>query len=303
MKSSHRLKPLALRLLCAALALSTVACSTIDPVSGKKVMNMYSIDEDIQLGQQTLRANTEEMQKSNVPIDQDPKRVAQLQEMVNRLAAVSDLPQLPYSVTLYHTNIVNAAAAPGGSMMVFEGLWDKKEGLVDPNDESELAAVMAHEIAHVNCRHTTEKITKVTIGATAAEIGAVIASANDQDGLAWGIRGAFAAGTALWIPSYSRKDEAEADRVGIFYMAKAGYDPRGAVRIWKKASEQEGSKDKASIFATHPADKQRYEALVKMLPYAMDEYATVTGSYPRDYHPDEFPRVYGENFDWRRPPK
>ena len=97
----------------------------VDPVTGDRVWNMYSLNDDIQLGQSTLQANTKAMRDSNVRVDDDPKRVAQLQEMVNRLAAVSDLPNLPYTVTLYHTNIVNAAAAPGGSMMVFEGLWDE----------------------------------------------------------------------------------------------------------------------------------------------------------------------------------
>ena len=151
-----------------AVAAFVVACSTIDPVTGERVKNIYSLQDDVQLGQETLRQNTEEMKKANVPINADPARVAQINEIVRRISAVADLPNLPYTVTLYQTNIVNAAAAPGGSMMVFSGLYDSKDGLVE--DEDEMAAVLGHEIAHVNCRHVTERLTKITLYAATAEI-------------------------------------------------------------------------------------------------------------------------------------
>lgn len=293
------------RTFCFCLLLMTLAaaCTTPDPVSGRKVYNLYSLDDDIQLGRSHLQSNNEEMRNADVPIDADRRRVAQLQEIVNRLSAVSDLPNLPYTVTLYHTNIVNAAAAPGGSMMVFEGLWDRKEGLVDPDDTDELAAVMAHEIAHVNCRHVTERLTKLYTAQAAVGVGSVILAANDQDDLATALEGAFVVGTVFWIPSYTRKDETEADRVGIFYMARAGYDPRAAPRIWKRAAEKEGAKDKASIFATHPADRARYEELDRLLPYAMEEYARVKGSYPSDYTPPDRAAGSAGSFNWRENPK
>jgi predicted Zn-dependent protease len=260
-------------------------CTTLDPVSGQRVWNMYSISDDVALGRSTLKANTEEMRKANVPINQDSRRLAQLENMVERLAAVSDLPQLPYSVVLYQTNIVNAAAAPGGSMMVFEGLYDEKLGLVNPDDENELAAVMAHEIAHVNCRHVTERLTKVSSAAALTEILAAVASNNNREQISTALRGIFVAGSTLLIPTYGRRDELEADRVGLFYMARAGYDPRAAPRIWKRASEKKGEQDSVSIFSTHPANQQRYDALMQALPQAMKEYARVTGGYPADYKP------------------
>jgi predicted Zn-dependent protease len=269
-------------------------------VTRENVWNMYSLDDDIQLGQSALQANTAEMQRSDVPINADPQRVAQLNEIVSRIAAASDLPQLPYTVTLYQTNIVNAAAAPGGSMMVFEGLYDPEEGLVDPNDEDELAAVMAHEIAHVNCRHVTERLTRISSAAILTEVVAAVAQSQGQKDVADIARGVFVGGAAIIVPMYSRKDEAEADRVGLFYMAKAGYDPRAAARLWKKAAEHKGDKESTSIFSTHPADENRHKALMKLMPYAMEEYARSTGGYPPDYRPAEsLPDP--ETFDWRVP--
>ena len=285
--------------LAIALLLLT-GCTSPDPVTRQNVWNMYSLDDDIQLGQSALQANTEEMQKSDVPINEDAERVAQLNEIVSRIAAASDLPQLPYTVTLYHTNIVNAAAAPGGSMMVFEGLYDPEEGLVDPNDEDELAAVMAHEIAHVNCRHVTERLTRISSAAILTEVVAAIAQSQGQKDVADITRGVFVGGAAIIVPMYSRKDEAEADRVGLFYMAKAGYDPRAAARLWKKAAERKGDNESTSIFSTHPADENRQKELMKLMPYAMEEYARSTGGYPPDYRPGEsLPDP--ETFDWRVP--
>lgn len=252
------------------LAVLVSGCASVDPVSGRRVYNVYSLQDDIQLGQATLASNTKQLREQGVKVNADRSRVVQLETMMKRIAAVSDLPHLPYSVTLYHTNIVNAAAAPGGSMMVFEGLYDSEKGLV--KDEDELAAVMAHEIAHVNARHSTERLSKMMTAALLTEATAQVLAHNDEEGWANGLRMAFAGGTVLWIPVYSRKDEYEADRVGVHYMARAGYDPRAMVRIWKRASEEKGAKDKASIFSTHPSSTQRWQALEQELPLALQEY-------------------------------
>ena len=264
------------------LAVSGIGCAT-DAVTGKTVYNMYSVQEDIALGQQAMAANLDELQKQGVALNADPQRVAQINEIIQRLAAVANLPQLPYQFTLVHTNIVNAAAMPGGQMIVFEGLYHPEEGLV--HDEDELAAVMAHEIAHVNCRHGTERLTVLLTTALAVETAAAIAEAKDENRLALALRGLFSVSSLFWIPAYSRKDEFEADRVGLMYMARAGYDPRAAPRIWKRVAEFKGEPPQASIFASHPSSRARYETLLKLLPEAMEVYAQAVGGYPADYQP------------------
>lgn len=288
-------------LLIAALASGlSSSCATVDAVTGRSTYNFYSLDEDIQLGRKTIQANIQQARQAGIRINADPSRMAELQEMVRRIADVSDLPHLPYEVTLFHTGIVNAAAAPGGQLMVFEGLYDPEKGLVQ--DEDELAAVIAHEIAHVNCRHSTEELSKVATAGLLAELGAALAERKGHDDLATFFRAAFIVGSVFYIPLHSQQNEFEADRVGLFYMAKAGYDPRAAPRIWKRVAErQKKEHEKASIFATHPSSWDRYRALEKLVPYAMEEYAAARGGYPPDYTPPPEWAQGAPPLDWRNP--
>jgi predicted Zn-dependent protease len=284
------------------LVVGSVSCTTLDAVTGESVYNLYTIEDDIQLGQTAVAANLKELTEGGAKVNADPARLKNIEGIARRIVAVSDLPQLPYEVVLVHTGIVNACAFPGGKVMVFEGLYDPKEGLVA--DDDELAAVIAHEIAHVNCRHATERLSKIMTAAAVAEVAAAVAEHKEHEQTAAAIRALFTVGAALWIPVYSREDEYEADRVGLFYMAKAGFDPRAAPRIWKRVAEREKSERGVlmSIFATHPENKARYEALQKLLPYAMEEYAAATGKYPDGYTPGEFVPAPG-TFDWRRAKK
>ncbi|MFH0954039.1 MAG: M48 family metallopeptidase [Verrucomicrobiota bacterium] len=285
------------------LPLLLSSCGTLDAVTGRNVYNMYTVQDDVQLGQDAIKANLEQLHKQGVRVNADPSRMAQFSNIVQRIVAVSDMPQLPYEITLVHTSIVNACAMPGGQMMVFEGLYDPKEGLV--RDEDELAAVLAHEIAHVNCRHSTEELSKIMTAAMIAELAATVADHNDKGDVATAIRALFVVGSALWVPKHSRGDEAEADRVSLFYMAKAGFDPRAAPRIWQRAKDKKKDEgvlaNALSVFNTHPSSDWRYRELSKMLPYAMEEYAKTVGSYPSDYNPTQAPMVLGPTFDWRVP--
>lgn len=260
-----------------------LSCATTDPVTGRRVRNLYLIEDDIQLGREVMQDTVKTMRSAKVPINADKRRVRELDEMVKRITAVSHLPELPYEVYLFETNIVNAAAAPGGQIMVFSGLYDERRGLV--TDEDELAAVLGHEIAHVTCRHTTESLTRqmpmnlILMGA------AIYAEAKGKEDLATWLGAGFLLYEGLLLPKYSRDDEAEADAVGLMYMAKAGYDPRAAVRLWKRAHEKEGDKSLFAWLSSHPSNKARYKALQAKLPEAMAEYARVRGGYPADYQP------------------
>ena len=147
-------------------------------MTGKSAYKLNTLYDDIKMGTQAMGQNVAEMKKRHCPINADPARVAQLNTIVHRIGAVTQQPNIPYTVTLFHTNIVNAAAFPGGPMMVFEGLYDPKQGLV--RDENEMAAVMAHELAHVNCRHTTKRLSVVSPVVLAVGVGAAVLEAKDQ---------------------------------------------------------------------------------------------------------------------------
>lgn len=247
-----------------------IGCATVDSVTGQRVNNLYSIDDDIQMGREVLGEVVKTMREGNVRINADGQTVAKLQEMVNRIAAVSHMPDLPFEIYLFETNIVNAFAAPGGQMGVFSGLYHPEMGLVQ--DDDELAAVLAHEIAHVTCRHTTEALTRELPVRLALIGGMLYAEVKGKDDLALGLAAGFLVYEGLVLPRYSRKDESEADAVGLMYMAKAGYDPRAAVRIWERAAARAKEPALFAIFSSHPTDRQRAEDLRRLLPRAMEEY-------------------------------
>ena len=258
-----------------ALAFLISSCAK-DLVTGKKTLNYYSIESEPKIGEQVLLSQEKalEKKKKEVDSDKDSEELTRLRQIVTRLAAVSHYPQFPYEVHLADVDVVNAWCAPGGKIMVYTGLWDPKKGLVEKDNDAELAAVLAHEIAHANARHVTEAISR---NMTIALVGTAVASAIAVGGYQQGSNlfgEVFSEGMDIFVPSYSRKNENEADSIGLMYMAKAGYDPRVAVKLWKKAASKK--KDYASIYASHPSSGERAKHLEQLLPKAMELYEAAT---------------------------
>lgn len=261
----------------------SIGCSK-DYVTGKSSYNWFGIKKDVSLGKQVLNAQLQAFKKGQkyqgkaIEVDVDQEQLARLQTIVKRLAKVSHLPNLPYEVHLAEIPVPNAWAAPGGKMMVFSGLWDPEKGLVDKGNDDQLAAVLAHEMSHATARHVTESLsTHMTI----MMAGTVASSAIGATGSTLGSNlfgNFFSFGYNIFAPTYSRKNEYEADRIGLFYMSKAGYDPRVAVEVWKKASKKKG--DYTTIFASHPGSGDRAKALERYLPEAMKLYKNPNQPYP-----------------------
>ncbi len=267
----------AAKLLCGAFAvLLTASCATIDPVTGNKVYNIWTIQDDIRMGADVYTDMQKWAQEEGIPINQDKERVEQLNRIMNDIAAVSHMPDLPYEVMLLETNMVNAFALPGGKFIVLSGLYDEKIGLVQ--DEDELAFVMAHEIAHVNCRHSTRSMTRAMPINLLLLGGAIYAEYKGDEDLQLLLGGAFVLHQGLVMTKYSRRDEREADEVGLMYMARAGYDPRAAVRLWERAAEEEMRFMKnISFLMTHPPSSERARLLRRRLPAALAAYEETKG--------------------------
>lgn len=197
--------------------------------------------------------------------------VARLNRIMNRLKSKSLNPTLPFEVHLVQNDTVNAVCYPGGGILFFTGIFGRAEGLIDPNSDEEIAAVMGHEMAHATLRHAYKK--QNTAMATSL-IGSVISI-----GIGAGVGGewqnlfdnVFDISTGLYFPSYSRKHESEADLEGLYTLMNAKYKPEAAIRVWERASAKKGGKDKTSIFASHPADGKRAKDLSVHL-------ATIRGS-------------------------
>lgn len=265
-----------LLLLLAAPFLWT--CSK-DPITGKSTLNYFSLGSDVKLGQQVMQAQTQDLVKNSKKMDEEADAVEyqRVRRIVKRVTAVSHIPNFPYEPHLAEVDIVNAWCAPGGKIMVYTGLWDKEKGLVQKGDEDELAAVLGHEIAHATARHVTERLSRVM---TLQIAGAVASSAIAKAGSPAGsdlFEEIFSQGMNVYVPSYSRSSESEADRLGFFYMAQAGYNPEAAVRLWERAAQKRG--DKTSIYASHPSSGARAKALKALLPEAMKIYQEAKQKY------------------------
>lgn len=264
-------------LLCPLLAAAGLAlasgCATVDFVTGQEVQNMYTLDEEIQIGRQFYGELVKEMKKEKMPIDRDPGRVALVRELTDQIVAVAHATNLDYKATFVgDPEFVNAFALPGGNILIFEGLWNPQEGLVETIDE--LVAVIAHEIAHVNCRHSTEAMTREMLPNLLLAGAAIWAELEEEEDAQLIIAGTMLAYNGLVVTKYSREDELEADRVGMMYMAQAGYDPAAAPRVWDRlAGASDSQLEKAlSIFSTHPRDFKRAKELRKHLPEAQALY-------------------------------
>ena len=254
------------------ISLLLIASCAKDLVTGKTTLNYYDIKKEPQIGSYVLLTQTKEFKGKGKKMDAeaDKAEYERIKRIVARIAAVSHYPNFPYEAHLAEVDVVNAWCAPGGKIMVYTGLWDPQKGLVKKGDDDQLAAVLAHEIAHATARHVTESNSRnVTIAMAGAAAQTAIAAGGSSFGA--DLFGQFFSnGMNLYVPSYSRKNEYEADKLGLYYMADAGYDPRAAVELWKKAATKK--KDKTSIYASHPASGDRTKALEKLLPEAIERY-------------------------------
>lgn len=233
-----------------------------------KGVNFYSLEKEIALGRQLAQ----EVQRQAKMVD-DPL----IAEFVNRigqnLARNSDA-KVPFTFYVVDDAALNAFALPGGYVFVNAGLIEIAE------DEDELAGAMAHEIAHVAARHMTRQATKLQIAKlAAAPLGAALGGWTGY---------AASAGAGVGIPmtflSFGRKDEAEADYLGVQYAYAAGYDPTGVISIFEKLESLERKRPGAvsRAFASHPQDADRISRtqreIQEILP-AKADYVVTTSEY------------------------
>lgn len=253
------------------LVIGTLSCAR-DLVTGKKSYNWYSVDQDVKLGHEVMEHQLKALKKKEKKVDEeaDPKMARKVKEVTRRIAAVSHYPTFPYEAHFADVDVVNAWCAPGGKVMVYKGLFDVKKGLVKTENDDELAAVLGHEIAHATARHVTEALSRNFTILMAGQLALSAIAASGTGTVQNAFSRAIYEGINLYIPFYSRGNESEADRIGIMYTAKAGYNPKAAVDLWYRACKKRG--DIYSLYASHPTSCSRAKNLEKLLPEAMAEY-------------------------------
>ncbi len=195
---------------------------------------------------------------------------AQLQRVARRLTPVIKLPNARWEFVVFDDPSPNAFALPGGKVGVHSGMFSITR------TDAGLAAVVGHEIAHVTSNHVGKQQMQrmgMLLGGIALDQVARHNGASGRERAA--IAGAYgtAATVGVALP-HSRSHELEADRIGTLFMARAGYDPRESITMWKRFAaynKKRGSKTPAFL-RTHPLDSSRIQALEQFMPVAMREY-------------------------------
>lgn len=215
-----------------------------NPVTGRNQLILISEQEADQMGAQAYQQILSQNQKGSSAQQQ------RIEEIGRRVVAAAGPPAQgeEWTFNVIQDDTANAFALPGGKVGVNTGMLNAVE-----NDD-QLAAVIAHEIAHVTARHASERMSRQAL--TQAGVGVLGSALDSQTGAQLM---AQAAQLGLILP-FSRSQESEADKIGMRYMAQAGYDPRAAVQLWENFAKRESS-GTPEFMSTHPLSGERAEAL------------------------------------------
>jgi metalloendopeptidase OMA1, mitochondrial len=247
-----------------AILLISTGCATTE--TGRRQLKLVSNEQEMQLG---LTAFDE--MKKETPISKNAKYNEQVTRVGMRIAeqAKSRLPNAQWEFVVFDSPEANAFCLPGGKVGVYTGILPITE------TETGLAVVIGHEVAHASQHHGAERMSDAMAvqGVSQAASGLVNEKYQAAAATAFGLVGKV----GVELP-FSRKQESEADHVGLLYMARAGYDPQEAVRFWERfAASHKGQSGGMAFLRTHPVDSVRIADLKKWMPEAMAEYQRAKG--------------------------
>ncbi len=239
---------------CGLLALLVAACATSP--TGRSQLILVDDAAINRMGTQAF----EEMEAELTPSENAAMR-RQLQCVADALIAELDERHLParWEVRLYADEAANAFALPGGYIGVFEGLFDVAR------DQHQLASVIGHEIGHVTARHAAERVSRYQTTDFALQVLGGLGGAERTAALL-----GVGAQVGVLLP-FDRTQESEADQLGLSYMARAGFDPQGAVALWRNMAAQRNGAP-PEFLSTHPSSQRRIADLERAMPRALSEY-------------------------------
>jgi metalloendopeptidase OMA1, mitochondrial len=196
---------------------------------------------------------------------------ALVQRVGRQIARVADkdMPNAQWEFVVFESKEANAFCLPGGKVGVYSGI------LPITKSDAGLATVIGHEVAHAVARHGGERMSQAMVMQTGQQVVGSALSASDPRWqsvamLAYGL----GAKVGVELP-FDRKQESEADHIGLVYMARAGYDPQEAVAFWQRFAQfnaQQGSGGVPAFLRTHPVDEVRIQQLREWMPQAEAEF-------------------------------
>jgi len=259
-----------------AAILTSCGTTTTVPITGRRQNLIVSDQQVLSLSNQQYQQYMQSAKKST-----NAANTAMVQRVGQRLANAvvsylnanglgAEVSQYQWEFNLVQDNQVNAFCMPGGKIVVYEGL------LPVTKDEASLAVVLGHEIAHAVAKHSAERLSNAykqqyglqVIGAVASgvgvsnemlQLGQIVASAGGQ----------------FFTAGFSRKQESEADHMGLVFAAMAGYDPKVAISFWQRMSQATGG-GSSSLLSDHPSDADRIKNLQGWMAEAQRYYKPAT---------------------------
>lgn len=247
------------------------ACAIV-PISGRSQLDL--------IPQQTMLSTSfnqyDEFLKQN-KLSSDKHKTEQVRHVGRKIqAAVEEyfmeknmsqvISGYSWEFNLVENDEVNAWCMPGGKVVVYTGI------LPITKDDSGLAVVMGHEIAHAVAKHGNERMSQALM----VQLGGVALNAAMQDKPAetralWTAAYGTGAQVGVLLP-FSRLHESEADQLGLIFMSMAGYDPEKAVDFWSRMASKQGGKSMPEFLNTHPSDETRISKIRSLLPEARKYY-------------------------------
>lgn len=235
-------------------------CYTV-PETGRRSFNFMSESDEMQLGFSEF-----EKMKKEVPISKDAAANALVKKVGQRIAAVAPLPNAQWEFVVFESKEANAFCLPGGKVGIYTGI------LPITKDEAGLATVMGHEVAHAVARHGGERMSMAVALQKGGEVATAVLGSTKYSQWAPVFGQVYGVGSQVGVAlPHSRQNESEADRMGLKYMAMAGYDPEAAVGFWQRFAEfnrTAGGGGSPWFLRTHPLDETRIEQIRAWLPEA-----------------------------------
>jgi predicted Zn-dependent protease len=253
------------------MSLLLLSCSTV-AVTGRKQLNLVPrstmLSMSVQQYDEFLKANKlSENQEQTQMVKGIGTRI---EKAVGQYFTERDmshkLKDYAWEFNLVESEEVNAWCMPGGKVVVYTGI------LPITKDESGLAVVMGHEIAHAIAEHGNERMSQALVTQLGGmALSKALEEKPEQTQQLW--MAAFGVGAQLGVLlPYSRLHENEADHLGLIFMAMAGYDPNAAVGFWERMAQMKGGQAPPEFLSTHPSDEKRIKNIKELIPEAMQYY-------------------------------
>jgi metalloendopeptidase OMA1, mitochondrial len=257
-----------------ALMIIVFACTRV-PITGRKQLSLVSNQQMMSLSYQSYQAflDTSKVARTGKDVDMVRRAGSRIKNAVekymidNHYSSVIDGYQWQFEVI--QSKELNAWCMPGGKVVFYTGILP-----ICQNEEG-VAVVMGHEIAHAIASHGAERMSQAYLAqgiSTVAAVGGAIATKSEEAGNIFGQIFGVGAQAGLVLPN-SRKQETEADKLGLIFMAMAGYNPQNAVEFWQRMQKaSEGSQKPPKWLSTHPTDETRIANLTALMPKAQAYY-------------------------------